>query len=256
MQPQKHKVKSADRVLDIFELYAGDKDSFSLTEIVKELKTPPSSTYLLLQNMLERGYLQTDKTGKQFQLGNKLFTIRNKRLNGNNLNEQFQLLADKLFDELNETVNLSVRHGDKLLYIGEKSSTRSLRFTPITGDMRQLHATASGKVLLAGLSLEELREIYPNDTLEQVTDKTISSVSELLRELEQVRQDGFGYNRGETVEGVQCVAGAVYDHERKVIAAISVSIPDVRITDKTWMKVHEWIQYASDQLTQNVYLTK
>ncbi|MDF2725914.1 MAG: IclR family transcriptional regulator, partial [Paenibacillus sp.] len=90
MEPQKHKVKSADRVLDIFELFAGDKDSYSLTEIARLLKTPPSSTYLLLQNMLERGYLQTDKTGKQFQLGHKLFTIRNKRLKGSNLSEEFQ----------------------------------------------------------------------------------------------------------------------------------------------------------------------
>jgi DNA-binding IclR family transcriptional regulator len=253
MEPQKHKVKSADRVLDIFELFAGDKDSYSLTEIARLLKTPPSSTYLLLQNMLERGYLQTDKTGKQFQLGHKLFTIRNKRLKGSNLSEEFQQVADQLFSELNETVNLSIRLGDKLLYIGEKSSTHFLRFTPNTGDMRPLHATASGKVLLAGMTVEELRAIYPDDALEKVTDKTISTFPELLKELEHVREQGFGYNMGETVEGVQCVASAICDAEGKAVAAISVSIPVVRVTGEVWEKVRGRIKFASEQLSRNVY---
>lgn len=253
MEPQKHKVKSADRVLDIFELFAGDKDSYSLTEISRLLKTPPSSTYLLLQNMLERGYLQTDKTGKQFQLGHKLFTIRNKRLKGSNLSEEFQQVADQLFSELNETVNLSIRLGDKLLYIGEKSSTHFLRFTPNTGDMRPLHATASGKVLLAGMTVEELRSIYPDDVLEKVTDKTISTFPELLKELDKVRAQGFGYNMGETVEGVQCVASAIHDTEGKAVAAISVSIPVVRVTSEIWEKVRGRIKFASEQLSRNVY---
>ncbi|TNJ66264.1 IclR family transcriptional regulator [Paenibacillus hemerocallicola] len=253
MESQKHKVKSADRVLDIFELFEGDKDSFSLTEIARLLKTPPSSTYLLLQNMLERGYLQTDKTGKQFQLGHKLFTIRNKRLKGSNLSEEFQQVADRLFHEVNETVNLSIRLGDKLLYIGEKSSTHFLRFTPNTGDMRPLHATASGKVLLSGMTSEQLREIYPNDVLEKVTDKTISTYSGLLAELEKVNREGFGYNMGETVEGVQCVAAAVLDAEGKAAAAISISIPVVRVTGEVWEKVRVSIKQASEELSRKVY---
>ncbi|MDG0808523.1 IclR family transcriptional regulator [Cohnella rhizosphaerae] len=249
MELQKNKVKSADRVLDIFELYEGETESYSLSEISKILNMPPSSTYNLLQNMLERGYLETDKTGKQYQLGYKLFSIRNKRMKSGNLSEAFINVADKIFNDLNETVHLAVRMENMLLYVGEKSSTHLLRFNSITGQTAHLHATASGKVLLAELAEEELRKIYPNDALEKVTEKTISSYSDLLKELAKVRKEKFGYNMGETVEGVHCVSRAIYDAEKRVVAAISISIPVVRITGEVWGKVHDCVKRASEEIS-------
>jgi DNA-binding IclR family transcriptional regulator len=247
------KVKSADRVLDIFELFAGEKESYNLTEISKGLKMPPSSTYLILQNMLNRGYLETDRSGKQFRIGYKLFTIRSGYMRNSSLTGEFNQLAEKIIDELNETVSLAIKADNQLLYIGEKVSTHALRFNPSLGSTLPLHATASGKILLADLTMEELRALYPSDQLEQVTNKTISTYSDLLKELEKVKSQGFGYNMGETVDGVHCVAGAVFDAEGKTAASISISIPVVRITGEVWGKVHDWIKRSCEELSFKVY---
>lgn len=253
MTQQTPKVKSADRVLDIFELFTGDKESYNLTEISKGLNMPPSSTYLILQNMLHRGYLETDRSGKQFRIGYKLFTIRSGYMRSTSLTGEFNLIAEKIIDDLNETTSLAIKVGSELLYIGEKVSKQALRFNPNVGTTLPLHATASGKILLADLSMDELRVLYPNDELEKVTDKTISTFPDLLKELNKVREQGFGYNMGETVDGVHCVAGAIHDAEGRTVASVSISIPVVRITGEVWGRVHDWIKRACDELSTKVY---
>lgn len=253
MDQQTPKVKSADRVLDIFELFTGEKDSYNLTEISKGLNMPSSSTYLILQNMLSRGYLETDRSGKQFRIGYKLFAIRSGYMRNASLTGEFNYIAEKIINNLNETVSLSIRTGNQLLYIGEKVSTHSLRFNPSLGVTLPLHATASGKILLADLTADELRALYPSDQLEKVTSKTISSFSDLLKELDKVRKQEFGYNMGETVDGVHCVAGAVKDMDDRAVASISISIPVVRITGEVWGNVHDWIRRSCEELSNKVY---
>ncbi|WNQ13226.1 IclR family transcriptional regulator [Paenibacillus aurantius] len=247
------KVKSADRVLDIFELFTGEKESYSLTEIAKSLNMPPSSTYLILQNMLNRGYLETDRSGKQFRIGFKLFTIRSGYMRNTSLTGEFNQIAERIIDDLNETVCLAIRTEDQLLYIGEKVSTHALRFNPNLGGTLPLHATASGKILLADLTPDELRAIYPSEQLEKVTNNTIPTYSDLLKELEKVREQEFGYNMGETVDGVHCVAGAVRDADGRAAASVSISIPVVRITDEVWDNVHNWIRRSCEELSYKVY---
>ncbi|MCU6711602.1 IclR family transcriptional regulator [Paenibacillus sp. J5C_2022] len=253
MTQQAPKVKSADRVLDILELFTGEQESYNLTEIAKSLNMPPSSTYLILQNMLNRGYLETDRSKKQFRIGYKLFAIRSGYMRNTSLTGEYYQIAQKILDEINETVSLSIRTGNQLYYIGEKVSTHSLRFNHSLGTSLPLHATAAGKVLLADLSEEELRDIYPDEQLEKVTDKTISTFSDLLKELEKVRKQEFGYNMGETVDGVHCIAGAIRDSDGKAVASLSISIPVVRINGEMWGKVHDWIRQGCMELSSKVY---
>ncbi|WP_087568843.1 IclR family transcriptional regulator [Paenibacillus sp. MY03] len=253
MSQQAPKVKSADRVLDILELFTGEQESYNLTEIAKSLNMPPSSTYLILQNMLNRGYLETDRSKKQFRIGYKLFTIRSGYMRNTSLTGEYYQIAERIIDDVNETVSLAIRVGNQIQYIGEKVSSHALRFNHSLGTTLPLHATASGKIILADLSMEELRDLYPTDQLEKVTDKTISTFPDLLKELEKVRTQGFGYNMGETVDGVHCIAGAVLDAEGKVVASISISIPVVRITGELWGRVHDWIKRSCEELSSKVY---
>jgi DNA-binding IclR family transcriptional regulator len=252
-QQQSPKVKSADRVLDIFELYTGDKDAFTLTEIAKALNMPISSTYQIIQNMLNRGYLETDGTGKQFRLGNKIFEIRVQHRKNTNLPTEFFSVAGKMAEELNETVMLSVRSGDKVVYIAEKSASQPIRVSSAIGSVLPLHASASGKMLLSSMSEEEIDRLYPNKELEKITSRTISHVDQLKEELAKVRAMGMAYNFEESVEGVHCVAGPIYDMEGHVVASVSVSIPIVRITDDLWERTQHWIKKACQDISNKVY---
>lgn len=253
MIPPSPKVKSADRVLDIFELFTGDKDSFTLTDIAKALNMPISSTYQILQNMLNRGYLESDSTGKHFHLGNKIFEIRVQHRKNTTLPAEFFQVAGKMSQDLNENVLLGVRSGDKVVYIAEKQASQPFRLSSNIGSVLPLHASASGKMLLCRLSEEELAALYPYDNLETFTPKTISNLKDLKAELVKVKAKEIAYNFGESVEGLHCIAGPIYDLEGNVVASISVSIPVVRITDELWNKTESWIRKACHDISNKMY---
>lgn len=249
----KYKVKSADRVLDILELFIGEKQAYTLTEVSKELGAPPSSTYVIIQNMLDRGFLERDVTGKKIMLGQKLNALRGPSLIEYDLSTEFHKVTERIFDDLNETISLGVRSGDQLIYIANRTSTHQLRFNLNAGNSYPIHSTASGKVLLSELTLEELRVIFPVDELKKVTINTIATFPELLEQLEQVRKEGISYNAGESVDGVHCVAAPIYNADRQMIAAISISVPKVRFTDEARKRINQYIRNASQELSGKNY---
>ncbi|MFD0715996.1 IclR family transcriptional regulator [Paenibacillus sp. GCM10027626] len=253
MEKQSPKVKSADRVLDIFELFTGEKESYNLTEISKELNMPSSSAYQILQNMLSRGYLETDSSGKQFRLGNKIFEIRVQHRQSTSMTAEFYQIAGKIVEDLKENVMLGVRSEDKVVYIAEKLVDQPLRIMTNLGSVLPLHASASGKMLLSRMPEEKIDQLYRGKKLPIYTGKTIATLEELKKELEVVRERGLAYNIGESVEGIHCMAGPVCDMEGNVVAAVSVSIPAIRITEETWQKTASWIERACREISNKMY---
>src|SRR5690606_17276375 len=131
---------------------------------------------------------------KHFHLGNKIFEIRVQHRKHTNLPTEFFNVAGKMAEDLNETVLLGVRSGDKVVYIAEKSPPQPLRVASNVGSVLPLHASASGKMLLSRMSDEELEALYPNEQLEQFTSRTISNLSDLKLELAKARAMGIAYN--------------------------------------------------------------
>lgn len=246
-------VKSADRVLDIFELFADEQDTLSLTDISRKLVLPPSSVHKLLQNLLNRGYLETDKHGKTFRLGYKLFEIGSKVSRNTDYATEFQHVASKIINDINESVFLSIRNGDKVLYIAEKQSTHPVRFVSHLGMQLPLHATAMGKMLLSGLSDEEVRRLYPENELGKLTDTTLSDLNELLDQLRTIRREGLAYSAGEAVQGIRCVAAPITNAAGDIVAAMSVSIPVSRVEEGIWERSVAAVKQGAKEISVKHY---
>lgn len=249
-------VKSADRVLDIFELFAEEQDTLSLTDISRKLGMPTSSAYKLLQNLLNRGYLETDKHGKTFRLGYKLFEIGSKVSRNSDYATEFQHVASRIINDINESVFLSIRNGDKVLYIAEKQSTHPVRFVSHLGMQLPLHATAMGKVLLSGLSDDEVLRLYPNNELGKLTEHTLADMPELLAQLRHIRQEGVAFSSGEAVQGIRCVAAPITNATGQVVAAMSVSIPVSRVEEDTWNLAVNAVRQGAKELSIKHYFQK
>lgn len=246
-------VKSADRVLDIFELFADKHDPVTLTELSRELDMPASSAHKLMQNLLARGYLESDKQGKTFRLGYKLFEIGSKYAQRTDLATEFQLSAQKIVDECNESVFLTIRNGDKALYIAEKQSTHPVRFVSHLGMQLPLHATAMGKVLLSGLDDEDIAKLYPGQELGKLTDTTITEYAELMRQIGSIRAEGVGYSYGESVHGIRCVAAPVYGAQKQIVSALGVSIPEARWEPKLWERIGEAVVQGAKEMSMKLF---
>ncbi|WP_162462984.1 IclR family transcriptional regulator [Paenibacillus psychroresistens] len=246
-------VKSADRVLDIFELFAEHKEDMSLMDIARKLDLPTSSTYKILQNLLARGYLETDSHEKMFRLGQKLFEIGARYVQNISLTEAFQRVARPIVEEINETVYLAIRSGDKILYIAEQQSSQPVRFVSHVGMKLPLHSTALGKILLSYMDNEDIRQLYKTNELGVMTESTIQDLDVLMEQLEEVRKTGLAYSLGETLLGIHCIAAPIYNIHREMIAALSISILSARITDTLWQQTKELVQKAAKNLSIQSY---
>lgn len=132
-------------------------------------------------------------------------------------------------EETGETVHLAVLDGRRVLFLDSIESPRALRVSSRTGTLTWAHCTSVGKVLLAELPEERVVDLYSDEQLAGMTERSIASSKELLESLVVVRSQGYALNRGESEDGVGSVGAVVRDRLGRVAAAVSTAAPLVRL---------------------------
>ena len=223
---------SVDRALSVLQLLADNPDGMGLSELSRKLNVAKSSLYVVLSTMEQRDFVVKDPLTKRYTLGPQLAVLGLAYIQRTNLLSEFQKLAAKVARECGETVQLAILRGRNILYIGKQEGTQPVRLASEVGTQLPAHTTALGKSLLAGLSDADVDELYAGVTLEKRTLRTIDNLEALKRELVQVRARGYAVDRGETLEDLCCVGAPVYDAHGTVVAAVSISVPVIRMDDK------------------------
>lgn len=251
-QIDKKQVKSVVRVLDILEYLARSDRELTLTEIANVLNLPKSSTYLLLQTLAGRGYLEASSSSGPYQLGLQVMELAGAYTRKAGLLQKFPAVARSVVAACEETVQLAVLSGVEVVYLGKEDGTKPVRLVSDIGKRLPAHATALGKVMLASLSDTELDARFSKHLFVQMTSKTISSLDSLKKELSLVRANGYAIDDEEAVEGLQCFAAPVRDSRAKVVAAISVAVPKNRVGDGDSIDYVDLIQQAANELSRRI----
>jgi DNA-binding IclR family transcriptional regulator len=216
-------VKSADRVLDIFELLATVPDGLTISEISRKLGFARSSTHGLVHTLYSRGYLAQDDD-RRFSLGVRLIQLGFNVADRLELRSVARLSLEKLVESTHDSALLVVPRRGELLYVDKVlSGIRDVRTDPRISMERPLHCTSLGKALLAALDDESVVELFDGKSLLGVTEFSITSVDELLADLALTRERMYSLDRQEAVIGVWCVGAPIRDHAGRLIAAISLS---------------------------------
>lgn len=132
-------------------------------------------------------------------------------------------------DLLGETVQVAVLDGIENVYIGKLETDHPLQLVSRLGSRLPAYATGLGKALLAGLPDTEVLRRLDGVAMHAFTARTITTPASLLADLARIRRRGYATDRGEYSKGVFCVAAPIQS-SAGTVAAISVSIPDVRVT--------------------------
>jgi DNA-binding IclR family transcriptional regulator len=139
-----------------------------------------------------------------------------------------------LHQALGETVNLSVRHDDEVVYIERTAGSNSMmRVVQIIGARAPLHITAVGKLFLAEDGAEMCVDYARRTGLPRFTDNTLTDADTLVKELEKIRRQGYAIDSEEAEKGVSCIGAGIYNDDGRLVAGLSVSAPSDRL-NKTW----------------------
>jgi len=228
-------IQVIDRCANLLDAISQYDEPVSLKILSADSGLHPSTAFRILGALMEAGFVDKDTAG-HYMLGNKLVRLASKVRRGVDLREQALDIMEALRNEIGETVNLTVREGDEVIYIERVTPKRMMRVEQVIGSRAPLHVTAVGKLMLAELG-EHFIHAYANRTrLKSYTPHTIATEADLLNITQQLHSQGFAYDNEEAEEGVGCIGVLIYDINHHVVAGLSISAPIER-RKKEWVKL-------------------
>lgn len=244
-------VKSAERVLRVIDALTASSSGLTFAQLCDSLSLPKSSAHGLLKTMIDGGYLFLG-ADRCYRLGIRVWEA------GQAYSRMFDLpTTAKPFllaarDALNETVQLAILDGHENVYVAKEDGNQRLTLVSHVGGRLPAYATALGKVLLAGLSDQELARRLTGVSFQRFTSTTITSKARLADELAMIRRNGYAIDNAEYTPGVHCVAAPVRDHTGVTVAAMSVSVPEVRNDPNSRQRILEVLQHEAAGLSKQL----
>ena len=193
-----------------------------------------------------------DPETKKYSLGFRFLEISRRILDNIDIRKIAGKHLHTLHDECREAVHLAVLRNGKVIYIDKIDTNVQLSLATYVGFATDAHAAAGGKILLSDLPEDRIRSLYGNGSLKIYGKSTISEIDQLLKELKNVKQQGYAIDDEEYYEGIRCVAAPIRAGG-KIIASISItgsifSVTTERIESELINQVMETGKRISEEL--------
>jgi IclR family acetate operon transcriptional repressor len=211
-----------DRTLDILEFMAKHPRPYGATELSRVLNIPINSVFRILKRLTDREYTVQDPFSGGYQLSTKVFSLGMSLYTRFELRQRARPHLEWLCRETQETCQLQIPHRDMVLVLDTVSPEMSYYLRVVPGGLVYYHPNAYGKVMLAFMPEDEVKKLIP-PRLPAMTPNTIVLRTELLKQLEEVRKTGLGYDNEEYDEGIRCIGAPVFDAEDRVVAGLGVT---------------------------------
>jgi IclR family acetate operon transcriptional repressor len=235
-------VQSVDRALSVLEIIARRGEA-GVTQIAEELGVHKSTASRLVSVLERRGFVEQVSQRGKYRLGFGIVRLAGAATAELDLSRFSRDVCERLANDLGETVNIAVLDDGHAINISQVRGMAQVGAHNWVGQRTPLHATSSGKALLA-FQPPEVQEAVIARGLDRYTDHTVTDAGALRKALAEVRAQGWASTREELEIGLNAVAAPVRDH-RGVVAAISVSGPSYRMGTAILPKVVEQVTEAA-----------
>lgn len=220
----------------------------NLKQLATETRLHPSTAHRILSVMVDNRLVDRIEPGT-YRLGIRLLELGSLVKSRISVRQEAVPHMQSLHNELGETINLSVRRDDEVIYIERTSSNSSMmRVVQIIGARAPLHITAVGKVFLAQDGAEKCAEYARRTGLPRFTDNTLTDTGSLAKEIERIRRQGYAFDNEEAEKGVSCIGAGIYNDEGRLVAGLSVSAPSDRL-NRSWAAQ---VRQAADRISRAI----
>lgn len=231
VEPQALAIQVIERMMTLLDALARKSEPVSLKELSQTSGLHPSTAHRILNDLVLARMVDRTEPGS-YQLGMRLLELGNLVKARLNVRDAAAGPMRELHRLTGETINLSVRQGDEIVYVERAVSERSgMQVVRAIGGRAPLHLTSTGKLFLANDDLRAVRSYGMRTGLAGHTKNSITDLSQLESELEEVRQRGFARDNEELELGVRCLAAGIYDDTGQIVAGLSISAPADRAND-------------------------
>lgn len=243
---------SVSKALTLLDAFSAEQPELSLSELARRAGAHKSSAFRLLSTLEAHGFVEKAPSGRGYRLGWKLVELAGRLLSRNELRELAAPFLEELAESSGEIVHLSVLDRSEIVYLDKRGRSQPLTVSTTIGGRSPAHASAMGKVLLAGLPAGEAERQLGRQPLRRFTPTTITDRRRLAKELQDICRQGFALDNEETFPGIRCVAAPLKDAEGRVRAAISVTAPSQRLGARRQAELSKWVMDTAARISERM----
>jgi len=226
-EPEQYFSRAVSKALETLELINSQQRPMSLHEIANGIQLSKTSALRLLRTLESVGYLSPAGSGSYtlapgtHSIASRQFLARLMRVAMPHMHE--------ISRELHETVSLAALFENRVEVIAVVESSQPLRMSNVVGHIVPPNASSLGKVICAFQSESRREKLLRSYGIYRFTEHSITDRRDLDREFEEVQARGFAVDREESVYNGNCFGVPVFGEPGKAVAAVSVSLPKVRV---------------------------
>ncbi len=253
-----HTIALVEKVLRVIEALKEDPSGLPLQQITARTGYVKSSVHRILLSLKKLGYIEQESAGGNYRLGFQFLALARTLAAKTELVRTARPYLHEIVERFNETAYVGILRSDRGVFVDVEEAERDLRVAaPLFAEVH-FHATAAGKAMAAFLPPECRDALLQNPQFIALTSHTRTSPSEVARDWEQVRREGYAINDEETVPGAVFLAAPVFDSRARVCGSISIGMPKVRYLPRVATKLVDHLKAAcrdfSDRLKVAGYI--
>ena len=244
-------VKSVHKMVAVLGCFSRLERSQSVADVARKTGLPKTTAHRILSTLREVGFVEQEGERERYRLGIKLFELGSIFLASMDLPREAAPFVDRLIQLSGEASHLCVFDGAQAVTIDHREADGSTGNLITTILAAPAHCTGVGKAALAFQGKDTIERII-SAGLPRFTRSTITEAKALRAELAAIRGRGYAVDNAEHQAGLRCIAAPIRNAAGDVFAAISVSGPQVRITDDRIDSMAELVMDIAGQISRQM----
>jgi IclR family transcriptional regulator, KDG regulon repressor len=203
-----------------------------VSDIARRAGMSKGATYAILRTLETRRVVARDPDAHTYRLGWGLYELGSHVVRNLDLARAARTHVDDLARRTRDSVLLGIVEGDSILYLDRGESPERFRMVANSGRRSPIHASASGKAILA-FSSAELVDRVLEGPLDRYTPATVTDARQLRKQLERIRKRGYATCWQEVEVGLCSIGVPIRDYSGEVVAALTLAGPMTRVNHDT-----------------------
>ncbi|MGZ2257327.1 IclR family transcriptional regulator [Roseobacter sp. A03A-229] len=242
-------LQSLDRALGILTAIS-KAERATLTDLSLSLGVPTATTHRILTTLQKHGFVAFDEERQDWVIGLEAYRTGVSFLNRTGLSAVSRPIMRQLMERTGETANLAIPDGAEVVFVAQIESSNPIRAFFAKGTRTSMHASGTGKAILAALPEARVRKMLMSTGLTSFTENTLITPDAFFEDLALTQDRGWSFDREERYAGMSCIGSVIYDEHREPCAGVSISGPSTRFDTHRVPELGATVAEAAREITQ------
>jgi DNA-binding IclR family transcriptional regulator len=244
-------VQSVDRAVSVLEILA-QRGEAGVSEVAAEIDVHKSTAFRLLGALEARGLVEQSAERGKYRLGFGIVRLAGAVTGRLDITQQGRQVCERLSEEIGETVNIAVLQEHYAVNLHQARGPGAVGTHNWVGQLTPVHATSSGKILLAHLPERRRAEVLEASGLRKLTPHTLTAGTKLEKDLTEARERGYAVTLEELELGLHAMAAPIRSREGEVVAALSASGPAYRFTEERMRELAPVLTRGAEEISRRM----